>query len=108
MSDPQEDFLSRAEERRLIAQSRAQAEREPNRNRTLPDEEINNRFGYHQGTSTTMPKHAMMREAFKAFAVRLDEALPPGRAKAVAFTQLEETEMWAMKAIAEMAPVVTG
>lgn len=82
------------------------ASRETNRNRTLPDEEIRNRFGYHAGNTVTMPKHADVRARFIEMCTFLDEILPAGRAKSVAFTELESAAMWANKAIAEMAPVV--
>ena len=36
----------------------------------------------------------------------LDRILVPGRAKSVAFTELENASMWSHKAIAENAPVV--
>ena len=80
--------------------------RETNRNRTLPDEEVRNRFGYHAGTPVTQPKHQAVRARFNEMCVFLDELLPAGRAKSVAFTELESAAMWANKAIAEMAPVV--
>ena len=83
--------------------------------RTLSQEEIFSRFGYHAGTTAvsaerpelaTIPRHQLVRQRFIAMAMFLDEVLPPGRAKNVMFTELENAEMWAMKAIAEMAPVV--
>ena len=92
---PSHEFVSKAEERRAAG-----------RNRTLPDEEIRNRFGYHAGTSITQPKHQLVRARFSEMCVFLDELLPAGRAKNVAFAELESTAMWANKAIAEMAPVV--
>lgn len=70
-------------------------------------EEIKNRFGFHKGTDVTMPKHQIVRESFKELSTILDETLPDGRAKSVAFTKLEEASMWANKAVAELAPVVT-
>lgn len=74
-------------------------------------EEIEHRFGFHkatiEGPNATLPKHRDTRLLFREFAERLDEILPPGRAKSVAFTELENASMWSHKAIAELAPAVT-
>lgn len=72
----------------------------------LDKEEIAKRFGYHKGTDETIPKHTVVRESFKELASILTEVLPPGRARQVAFTELENASMWANKAVAELAPVV--
>ena len=73
-------------------------------------DEIEHRFGFHkaavEGENATLPKHRDTRLRFREFAAFLDEVLPEGRAKAVAFTELENASMWAHKAIAETAPVV--
>lgn len=73
-------------------------------------EEINHRFGFHkatiEGENATLPRHARLRKAFKEFAGVLDEVLPPGRAKSVSFTELENASMWAHKAVAEQAPAI--
>lgn len=80
-------------------------------NGNLGAAEIEHRFGFHkatiEGDNATLPKHRDTRLLFREFAERLDEMLPPGRAKSVAFTDLENASMWAHKAIAETAPVVT-
>lgn len=73
----------------------------------LGPDEINHRFGFHAGTSVTVPKHQQIREAYKAFAEFLDGVLPDGRAKSTSFTKLQESSMWANFGIAELAPVVT-
>jgi hypothetical protein len=74
-------------------------------------EEIEHRFGFHkatiEGENATLPVHRDTRLLFRDFAERLDVLLPPGRAKSVAFTHLEEASMWAHKAIAEMAPAIS-
>lgn len=76
----------------------------------LGPEEIEHRFGFHkatiEGDNATLPKHRDTRLLFREFAERLDEILPGGRAKAVAFTELEGASMWSHKAIAETAPVI--
>lgn len=76
----------------------------------LSKQEIENRFGFHKGTiegeNATAPKHSELRKKFREFAEMLDEVLPDGRAKSVAFTELENASMWSHKAIAETAPLV--
>lgn len=76
----------------------------------LGREEIDHRFGFHkatiEGENATLPKHRDVRLKFKEFAEFLDEVLPDSRAKAVAFTELENASMWSHKAIAETAPLV--
>lgn len=77
---------------------------------SLGSQEIEHRFGFHkatiEGENATLPKHRDTRLKFREFAEFLDETLPPGRAKSVAFTELENASMWAHKAIAETAPVI--
>lgn len=79
-------------------------------NESLGYEEIEHRFGFHkatiEGENATLPMHRQLRIEFRSFAELLDTYLPPGRAKSVAFTELENASMWAHKAIAETAPVV--
>lgn len=76
----------------------------------LGAEEIEHRFGFHkatiEGENATLPKHRDVRLKFREFAEFLDELLPAGRAKMVAFTELENASMWAHKAIAEDAPLI--
>lgn len=73
-------------------------------------DEIEHRFGFHkatvEGPNATLPKHTETRLKFREFAEWLSENLPDGRAKSVAFTELENASMWSHKAIAEIAPVV--
>jgi hypothetical protein len=72
-------------------------------------EEIEKRFGFHkatiEGPEATLPRHAELRRLFKELAAELDEILPIGRAKSVAFTELESASMWSHKAVAERAPL---
>ncbi|QPX71451.1 hypothetical protein SscP1EGY_54 [Streptomyces phage SscP1EGY] len=72
-------------------------------------EEIENRFGFHkatiEGDDATKPKHADIRAAFKDFAEYLDDVLPDGRYKSLAFTELEVASMWSHKSVAETAPL---
>lgn len=77
---------------------------------SLGVEEIEHRFGFHkatvEGANATLPDHRDVRLQFRALAEFLDFVLPAGRAKSVAFTELETASMWAHKAIAEQAPLV--
>jgi hypothetical protein len=76
----------------------------------LGEAEIQNRFGFHKGTiegdNASAPKHRNLRIEFMEFANFLDRVLPEGRARSVAFTELETASMWAHKSIAETVPVV--
>ena len=80
-------------------------------NVSIGKDEIEHRFGFHkatiEGDNATLPLHRDTRLWFKEFAAHLDKTLPPGRAKSVAFTELENASMWAHKVIAETAPVVS-
>lgn len=80
-------------------------------NESIGRAEIENRFGFHkatiEGPNATADVHRDIRRVFVDVAMRLDHVLPPGRAKAVAFTELETAAMWIHKAIAEQAPLVT-
>ena len=80
-------------------------------NNTFSTQEIETRFGFHkatiEGENATLPRHKEVRLLFREFAEKLDNILPPGRAKMVAFTELEDASMWIHKAIAEQAPVVS-
>jgi hypothetical protein len=77
---------------------------------TLGPVEIEHRFGFHkatlEGANATLPRHRDTRLLFREFAEKLDEILPAGRAKSVAFTELENASMWAHKSIAELAPAI--
>lgn len=77
---------------------------------SLGAEEIEHRFGFHkatiEGPGATLPLHRDVRLLFRGFAEALDTLCPPGRAKSVMFTELENASMWAHKAIAETAPTV--
>ena len=71
---------------------------------------IEHRFGFHkatvEGANATLPDHRKLRMLFRELAENLEEILPDGRSKAVAFTELENASMWAHKAVAEQAPLV--
>lgn len=67
--------------------------------------DIEHWYGYHKATEKTAPMHEELRNEVRAFAHTLNHLLPDGRTKFEVFKQLETTEMWANKAIAELAPV---
>ena len=73
---------------------------------TFTNEELEKRFGYHAGTDNTRAIHIAIRKEFLSMAKFMDEVLPNGRAKQVAFTELETAAMWSLKAVAELNPVV--
>lgn len=76
----------------------------------LSEQEIQNRFGFHkatiEGPNATTPKHRDIRLMFLELVNWLEETLPDGRAKSVAFTELETASMWSHKALAETAPLL--
>lgn len=74
--------------------------------RQIETGDIANMFGFHKGNTLTAPQHKKIRREYAEFAERLNTLLPEGRAKAVAFTKLEEASMWSNKAVAELAPIV--
>lgn len=74
--------------------------------RDFTNAELMSRFGWHKGVASTNQAHAVTRQKFIEFAQFLDETMPTGRAKSVAFTELETASMWCHKAIAELAPPV--
>lgn len=79
-------------------------------NSNFGTDEIEHRFGFHkatiEGENATLPQHIQLRINFRLFADVLDQMLPVGRAKSVAFTELENASMWAHKAVAEQSPLV--
>lgn len=85
----------------------AEYKHDPNDNISVGADEIEHRFGYHRPTPETAGTHIDLRLRFRRFAEDLDALLPPGRAKSVALTELENCSMWSHKAIAELSPVVS-
>lgn len=75
----------------------------------LSTDEINNRLGYHKGTTDgpypTAPVHKQIRQAGIDFMKFLNQTLPEGRAKIVTMEYFETTMMWANKTVAEKAPL---
>lgn len=71
----------------------------------LSNQEIAHRFGYHKPQDDIAQVHRDLRVEYKKFAEKLELTLPDGRAKAAAFTALEEASMWSHKSVAEQSPL---
>ena len=56
-------------------------------------------FAYHRPSPEVQAVMTRVRESFQAMASLLDGAIPESREKSLAFTALEESAMWAMKAL---------
>lgn len=70
------------------------------------DGELENRFGYHPATPITIPLHEQVRTRFFELAIWMNDMLPEGREKSLAFTALQEAAMWSNGAIAcQLAPL---
>lgn len=67
---------------------------------------IRNRFGQHESNGVTVLKHNRVRESFIMLAEFLDELIPDGDAKDLAFVRLQEASMWSNFAVAENRPLV--
>jgi hypothetical protein len=61
-------------------------------------------FAYHRPSPEVQGIMTLLRETFQAIADRLDGSIPECREKSLAFTALEESAMWAMKALALTDP----
>ena len=78
----------------------------------MEQEEILRRFGFYKQSPTEFEPgssgsdHASIRHLFIQFAAMLNAALPEGREKALAFTELETASMWAHKSVASQAELV--
>ena len=72
----------------------------------ISDGELENRFGYHAANSTTIPLHEQVRTRFYELAIWMNDMLPEGREKSLAFTALQEAAMWSNGAVAcNLAPL---
>ena len=56
-------------------------------------------YAYHKPSSAGLEKIAELRQAFSALHDLIEQLAPQSREKAVAFTNLETTAMWAIKAV---------
>lgn len=66
----------------------------------ISDAELERRFTYHAPSGEAKEFHGALRAEAKAFARRLQQLLPAGREKSLAFTAFEEATFWAHAAIA--------
>jgi hypothetical protein len=64
------------------------------------NEDLKNRFTYHNPSEENKLKHARVNETLLAVAEDFDELLPNGREKALVLTKLEEARFWSNAAIA--------
>lgn len=69
-------------------------------------DELCNRFGYHPAAKEeTAEAHAALRARYLRLANEVVVRLPEGREASLAITHLEESLMWANKAIAMTGPL---
>lgn len=67
----------------------------------LSEEELDKRFSYHPAlTGAKRDAHADIRHWCRGLAEQIDEAVPDGREKSLAFTHLEEVMFWGNAALA--------
>ncbi len=60
---------------------------------------IRNEYAYHQPTDAQMALLTQLREAYSAMALLLEDCAMPSRYRSLASTHLEESAMWANKAV---------
>ena len=63
-------------------------------------DDLNNRFTYHKPDTEKVLKHERVRAACLELAILIDQLVPEGREKSLAFTKLEETGFWANAGLA--------
>lgn len=69
-------------------------------------EEISNSFGFHPGTADVAALYKEIRFMFNNVAQWLNKECPDSRELAVALTNLEQAQMWAIKSVAvNMTPL---
>lgn len=61
-------------------------------------------YEYHKPSAAGIEKIAKLREAFSALDDLIEENVPASRERSVAITKLEETAMWAIKAVVHNDP----
>lgn len=66
------------------------------------------RVGYHPATPDTAPMHDSLRRRATVLGEEIIFALPFSRERSLALTHLEETLMWANKAVAMLTPLDTN
>lgn len=71
----------------------------------MDSNDLDNRFKYHKPDPTTAENHQQIRTACLYLADELNAALPEGREKSLAMTNLEQTMFWANAALARSNPL---
>lgn len=66
--------------------------------------DIENVFRHHPPQPEQIEKYQALREKAKELAVLIEEACPNSREKSLAFTNLEQSVMWANTSIARHTP----
>lgn len=61
---------------------------------------IDNNFVYHEPTATQAERYVLLRSKAKELADLINETCPESREKSLAFTNLEQSIMWANASIA--------
>lgn len=65
------------------------------RSKSVPEQDIENRFTYHKPNCDQAEIYPKIREKAKEFACLIKQFVPESREQALALTKLEETVMWA-------------
>lgn len=73
----------------------------PDPDKSFLDEELNKRFGPNVIKQINADTYVRMHRAYLEMADILDAMLPEGRAKSLAFTELENSSMWADRALTQ-------
>ena len=71
----------------------------------IGQDELHKRFAYHPATPDTATTYSILRDLFERLATAVDELTPDSREKSLAVTHLEDSLMWANKAVAMTVPV---
>lgn len=69
------------------------------------NEQLTHSFGYHKPDEATAKVLTEIRERSLEHAKWLASVLPPSRERSLAFTKLEESSMWAVKALVLRCPL---
>lgn len=66
----------------------------------LTEETIQDRVNYHAPSPSGVERHKSLSEGAAAFMRIVEETVPEGREKALAFTNIEQAKMWASAGVA--------
>ena len=62
------------------------------------------KFAFHEPSVESLAAISMLREAFSELHERIDKIAPASREKSLALTELEQSAMWAIKAVVTNDP----